>query len=119
MDISFQRIESRAINIIGVSILTESGCDPLKGEYSLVIENFIGCLDISSYGGVDDISLIKEAIENDLDFSVLPEEGYTQIILQEDGEWEDVFWHKYYKILRIQNNRGNKTSGIRTHTCGR
>lgn len=41
-----------------------------------------------------------EHIENDLDFSTLPAEGVVEVILEETGEREDVFWHKYYKIIR-------------------
>jgi hypothetical protein len=95
-----QQLKDRAINYISVLIFTETGCDPKKEEYDLRISSFIGSLDITSIGGVDDISLIKESIENDFDFDKLPEEGTTEIILKESGEWEDVFWHKYYVIER-------------------
>ena len=86
-------------NIVQVLIHTETGCNPLVGEYSLHIGSVIGALDISSVGGVDDVSLIKDCIiERVLDEIDLPEEGTTEIILRESGEWEDVFWHKYYEI---------------------
>lgn len=95
-----QRIEDRDINIVKVALDTEKGCDPQENEYSLRILSVLGCLDISSIGGVDDVSLIKDCIENDIDWEIIPEEGATFITLEESGEWEDVFWHKYYKIIR-------------------
>jgi len=51
------------MNIVDILIQTESGCDPLDGEYTAVITNFVGTLDISALGGVDDVTLIKEAID--------------------------------------------------------
>jgi len=96
-----QSISSRSINYVSVLIYTELDCDIDEGEYSLIIKNSSSGLDVSSIGGVDDISLIKDCIENNLDSFNLPEEGTTEIILKEDGEWEDVFWHKYYIVERI------------------
>lgn len=96
-----QDIKARAINYIEITIVTETGCNARDGEFSLYLSGFIGCLDLNSYGGVDDISLIKDCIENNIDWEALPEEGMTEIILRESGEWEDVFWHKYYEIERF------------------
>jgi len=101
MCITKARIEDRPINFISVGIYTANGCKPKEGEYEIRILYVIGSLDITPNGGNDDISLIQECIDNDLDFNKLPEEGFTEIILEESGEWEDVFWHKYYKIVRI------------------
>lgn len=69
----------------------------------MILDGLVGSLYLSSGGGVDDISLIKEGIEEGVDFSTLPEEGATQVILIEDGEWEDVFWHKWYTVVRTQS----------------
>ena len=102
---TFQRIEDRSINFVQVFIRTEHGCDPHEGEYSLVLGSFIGGLDLSSTGGVDDISLIKDCIENNLESLNLPAEGTTEVVLRESGEWEDVFWHKYYEIERVVTYR--------------
>ncbi len=96
-----QNIKNRSINYVSVSIYTESGCNQDEDEYSLTINNSSNSLDISSVGGVDDISLIKDCIVNKLGSFILPEEGMTEIILKEDGEWDDVFWHKYYVVERI------------------
>lgn len=101
MEIEKQKLESRSVNYVSVAIRTESGCDPKEDEYSMEISGFTGFLDISSPGGTDDIELIKECIRNDFDFDSLPEEGITEVILVESGEWEDVFWHKYYEIQRV------------------
>lgn len=96
-----EKIEDRSVNYVSVNITLESGCDPEDGEYGLHIISFIGSLDLSSHGGVDDISLIKEAVENDVDFSKFPEEGTVEVILKESGEWEGYSWHKYYVIERL------------------
>ena len=101
MCITKSRIEDRPINIVSVGIYTSTGCKPEEGEYQIKILGIIGELDITPNGGADDISLIQECIDNNLDFDKLPEEGFTEIILKESGEWEDVFWHKYYEIIRI------------------
>jgi hypothetical protein len=95
------QLKDRQLNYISVFLNTESGCNAFEGEYSLYLASFMGELDISSVGGVDDISLAKECIENHLDFSKIPKHGTTEIILKESGEWEDVFWHKYYEIERV------------------
>ena len=96
-----QNIEERSVNYVQVNIVTESGCDIEEGEYSMYIAGFIGGLDLNTPGGVDDISLIKDCIWDKFDFSKLPEEGIAEITLKESGEWEDVFWHKYYEIERV------------------
>lgn len=101
METPSQNINDRSVNYVHVNIVTEAGCDIEEGEYSMYIAGFVGGLDLSSPGGVDDISLIKDCIRNKLDFSKLPEEGITEITLKESGEWEDVFWHKYYEIERV------------------
>lgn len=80
-------------NKIKVSIFTESGCDPEQGEYELLLVSIQHPINLD-----EDIDLIKEAVVNEIDFSKLPEEGTTFVTLVESGEWEDVFWHKYYKV---------------------
>ncbi|MCG7931937.1 MAG: hypothetical protein N0E44_18040 [Candidatus Thiodiazotropha lotti] len=96
-----ERLSDREINYVQVFIGTERGCNPEEGEYSLTMGGFIGALNLDAPGGVDDISLVIDAIKNHVDFSNLPEEGSTEVILKESGEWEDVFWHKYYEIDRL------------------
>ena len=96
-----QRIEDRPINYVKLFLTTESGCDVSHGEYMLEIASVIGSLNITYIGGVDDVSLIKNCIENNLDFTLLTEECTAEIILRESGEWEDVFWNKYYEIERV------------------
>ena len=100
MEIEKQILDDRPVNYVEVCIYTELGCKPSDGEYSMAINSLVGSLDISSAGGVDDVSLIKDCIENNLDEIKLPVEGCTQVILKESGEWEDVFWHKYYEVER-------------------
>ena len=86
-------------NIVEVMVGTESGCSIEEGEYSVHISSVFGSLDISSPGGADDASLIKDCIDNNIELLKLPEEGYTRVVLVESGEREDVFWHKYYEIF--------------------
>ena len=102
MNITFERIEDRPINYAQCHLITELGCDAIQGEYTLLLVGFLGTIDMTdTETGTDDICLIRDCIENELDFSKLPEEGVTELILEETGEWEDVFWHKYYKIARF------------------
>ena len=100
MEMSYERLEDREVNTVEVTIGVESGCNPFDGEYSLHIAGFIGALDIGAVGGVDDVSLIKDCIENNLEELPLPEEGHCSVTLEESGEWEDVFWHKYYIVKK-------------------
>ena len=93
------------MNIVNVVIQTESGCNPLDGEYSASITNFAGSLDITAVGGTDDATLIKEAVyeailNNEIE---LCEEGFEEARFIESGEWEDVFWHKYYVIMKEES----------------
>lgn len=76
----------------------ESGCDPKIGEYSLNIISFFGAIDITQNGGSDNVYLIRECVEEAIDGWELPEEGDIEIIVNESGEWEDVYWNKYYEI---------------------
>ena len=94
-------IIERTFNYVYVTLNTETGCDPQMGEYTLFITASLGGLDISSPGGVDDVSLIRECVENDIDFTKLPEDGFAEIILKESGEREDMFWHKYYVVESV------------------
>lgn len=94
------------MNIVSVSIQTESGCDISEGEYTVSITGLVGALGIDSVGGNDDVTLIKEAVDNAImgDEIELREEGFKEVTLIESGEWEDVFWHKYYVIMPEVNN---------------
>lgn len=88
---------------VSVGIHLEGGCNPQEGEYSIYLGSFTEPLDLSSVGGVDDISLIKDCIENNLDiiFAVdgnFIKEGYIQVSLFESGEPEGNSFHKYYEI---------------------
>ena len=94
------------MNIVNVAIQTESGRDPLEGEYTACITSFVGALDITAAGGSDDVTLIKEAVDDAIMHNEIQlcEEGFEEVRLMESGEWEDVFWHKYYVIMPEVNN---------------
>ncbi len=102
-----QWLSEKTTNIVSVLITTEADCNFSDGEYTAEIVSFIGGLDITSQGGVDDISLIQEAI-GEIDVELLPKEGVTEVILEEMGEWEDVFWHKFYTVKELRNIAYNK-----------
>jgi len=89
-------------NTVRVQVCYEEGCDLSEKEYSLDIIGFIGSLnisDIDEHNGIGDGALIREAVYEWIDGDKLPK-GQTVITLdlKESGEWEDVFWHKYYVI---------------------
>ena len=98
---SIEETEQITPNQCVVVVYTESGCDPKNDEYSAFITVLTGTLDITSTGGVDDITLIKDAVEGVVLSEELPEEGATEITLKESGEREDVFWHKYYVVEKV------------------
>ena len=99
MKIRFQQIKERPINYVNVILNVEEGCKPEEGEYGLIITNFLGYLDITCNNGNDDLTLIKEAITNEI--NDYPKNGELHIVLKESGEWEDVFWNKYYIVERV------------------
>ncbi len=85
--------------VVTLAIHTELGCDPLDGEYAVYFVSSTNALTLSRRD--DDFGLLLDAIENDLDFSSLPEEGCVQVQLVEDGEWEDVFFINTSKLSRF------------------
>ena len=95
-----QKIKDREINYVLVNVIVESGCCINQGEYQIDITNFIGFLDISSIGGVDDISLIRDCIDEHVSSMKIDGDAVICLMLKESGEWEDVFWHKYYEVER-------------------
>lgn len=93
--------EQRTFNYVTVEIQTESGCDAAKGEYAMRITGVLGHLDLQAVGGVDDVSLVRDCIENNFDLGEMPAEGVAILVLRETGEREDVFWNKYYVIESV------------------
>ena len=81
-------------NVVISHVITESGCDIKKGEYSVFIVQFIGSL------GKRDYELVHEAIDGCVDDLNLPHEGATMVTLIETGEWDPhPIWHRYYQIV--------------------
>jgi hypothetical protein len=101
LEMARSRIEDRTVNYVGVAVCVEDGCDVNQDEYSMHITSFIGSLDLRSPGGVDDISLIKEAVDSHVLEKQYSGDMVIDLILKESGEWEDVFWNKYYVIERV------------------
>lgn len=101
MIIQKQGIGDRRINTVAVLVTTEDDCDPKEGEYDLTVSQIIGELDIRSLGGRDDVSLIQEAISEWIGTADLPEHGITEVVLRESGEWQDVYWVKWYEVDRV------------------
>lgn len=89
---------------VEVLLWLEKGCLKDEGEYSVHLKSFSEPLDLDQPGGVDDISLIMDCIANSLDEIELPEEVLTTVTLDESGEWEDVFWNKYYVVAGVSHD---------------
>lgn len=89
-------------NKVRVQICYEEGCDLTEKEYSLEIIGFVGSLNISDLDekhGTGDASLIQEAVYEWMEPESLPNAQVVIVLdLLESGEWEDVFWHKYYVV---------------------
>lgn len=100
-DVSIQYCTSGTKNIVRVAVWLESGCDIKKEEYGLTIEGFIGQFNIKPRGGEDEVSLIKECADefvSNIDFDI-PEEGVIYLNMVESGEWQDVFYTKWYEVV--------------------
>lgn len=98
----FEEQKEENKNKIICRMFVESGCNPLDGEYYLYMVSSSLPIDICSHGGVDDISLVKEVIENEISAWIIPKECCIEIYLKESGEWDDVFWNKYYIIEKYE-----------------
>ena len=91
--------EPNTRNIIRASFFCEADCKALDDEYSISIEGVIGRLEADFY--CDDFDLVKEAIHNNLNLKEMKTDERQHIVftLSESGEWEDVFWNKYYVVI--------------------
>ena len=89
------------MNIVKLSIETEIDCDAENGEYTVYLVSSKEPMNLSAWGGTDDISLAIDALENELDLSILPDDGLTTVELAESGEWEGMSWHKYFTLLKV------------------
>lgn len=84
--------------LLTIEVHTEAGCEINKGEYGVFITQIVGNVSL------DDIFLdlireaVVEAIYGDNPEIRLPEEGCTEMRLEETGEWEDVFFNRYFRI---------------------
>lgn len=97
----FGDIRDRSVNTVSVHITLESGCDWREGEYNLTLNGLLGSLDLNTLGGVDDITLIQDAVFDVLEDKIGDRcEGCLELTLQESGEWEGYNWHKYYIVIR-------------------
>jgi len=94
------------MNIVDVVVLLQEGCCVDDDEYSIDIVGFIGSLDIQPHGEFTDCTLIKEAIDEAIHNKevTLIEDEPLNIRLIETGEWDDVFYNKYYELMPIKSN---------------
>jgi hypothetical protein len=84
-------------------VITEHGCNPREGEFSVGVSGII-----NGWVSKGDVDLIYEAVWNDLESLDLPEEGTTGFIAYESGERDDVFWNKFYRIVRAAATIGRE-----------
>lgn len=86
--------------VFGVLVETEIGSDPADGDFSIGIHQIInGVID------EDDLEFISEAVAENASALNLKPEGQTEILAYESGEREDVFWHKYYRVVAIASQQ--------------
>lgn len=76
----------RIPSIVLVTVHVDCGCSAEKDEYSINITGLCGQLDISSFGGVDDVSLIVACLKNHAELEKLPTASITTFVLRETGE---------------------------------
>lgn len=85
---------------ITLELWRDDGSNIDDDEYSVRLVSFSEPLDLLSPGGTDDISLVMEGLVECLKRVVFPPTSYVRVTMKESGEWEDVFWHKYYVLER-------------------
>jgi len=69
------------VTIVEIRIFTNPDFD--DGDYLIVLESFIGSLELNSES--DDIRLIKECVEENLDELALLPYGWAQVILKKEA----------------------------------
>jgi len=88
-------------NEITVRIDTERDCNIHEGEYSVFLLGTKYPVELDPPGGETHFYLVTECIAENLDKLNLPEEGYTTVKFREAGEWQDVFFVRWYELLGI------------------
>lgn len=96
ISIVFQQLEDMQLNKVRCQVEVNED----EEKYVKII-GFTGLLDISNYGGVDDISLIKDCINECDDLTHINDDTVYVVDVSESGEWEDVFWNNYYVVDKI------------------
>jgi len=96
---TYKKIETPTSNIIvEVELQTENGCNPYEDEYTLSLIGFVsGSLNINQIGGYDDITLIKDAIQENLNDFKFPIEGHVNVVLMKVITTN--FYFSHYEIV--------------------
>ena len=81
-----------------VVLFCEEDCNAMEGEYSIHLTSMNQGLYLGTVGESDDPYLIRECITEKFDFTNLPSWSLVEVNVVESGEWEDVFWNKYFVI---------------------
>lgn len=89
------------MNIVELTIETELDCNAEDGECTISLSGHSEPMNLNRIGGNDDVSLVLETLANELDFSLLPEEGETVIKFAESGEFEGFNWHAYFTLTHV------------------
>ncbi len=89
----FPKLSDNNKNIYRIMIITESGCDFNESEFTLEIVEIV-----QGTVGENDHRLAYECVREDLEATDFPQDGGYDLTIEESGEWEDVHWHKYYKV---------------------
>ena len=78
--------------IIHAIVSLDADCSVEAGEYGVMFTA------TSQPVELNDFEMAAEAIRENVEDFGLKSETTATVMLREDGEWEDVHWHKYYTI---------------------
>lgn len=95
---------------ITVLITIEGGCDFQSGEYDVELLSFTEPLILTAPGGTDDISLVLDAIPENITVAESDKTEIFKATFVESGEWEDVFWHKWYDLESVEDVEDEDTT---------
>lgn len=88
---------------VEVEIILEEGCKIEEQEYTILITDLDGqSLNINAPEGQDDISLIKECIEDNIEELALNETkkdfDLTHVLLHKHNDFGEGFYREWYEI---------------------
>ena len=86
-------------NRVNVTLCVDESCNMRNEVCTLILNSSLKPIEINGADLYDDIALINECVANCLDELPLIENGFIEMILEDDGEWEGFAFHRYFTLI--------------------